>query len=303
VTALTEQEGDWINGLATRLRLIQADAASMPVEKRREYLQEEVGRNFKGVPAANHKRYIEALIARFPVGGQIVKSPPIAAPAPAVPAAVDETPEEILERLIKASAKLSDQQRTGVSRRLAEAGFNWVDQDALTLEISNELRQKLGLQDDQQPHLRRLVELLIFLVKAFYDLERTGLITLSELSPKSPLLKRSQDFRHLATRFLTGEDESIEPNVRAISGLLGSLLAAMLGGGKELGRQYIAKYSPAEIEAVVVTEGVSFFSNKKELCWDKYVALSKDIATSDLIDRWTKECLGRFVDSKANSGR
>src|ERR1700681_1212555 len=84
VTVLTEQESNWVSELAGRLRLIQADAAATTPEKRREFLQEEVARNFKPLPPANRKRFLEALLARFPVAGQIVNfSAPAAAPVAA----------------------------------------------------------------------------------------------------------------------------------------------------------------------------------------------------------------------------
>src|SRR2546423_11511651 len=72
VTVLTEQESDWVSELANRLRLIQADAVSSTPEKRREFLQEEVARHFKPVPPANRKRFLEALLARFPIAGQVM---------------------------------------------------------------------------------------------------------------------------------------------------------------------------------------------------------------------------------------
>jgi hypothetical protein len=49
-TTLTDQEDQWINECAARLRLIQADAVTLSPEKRREYLQEEMERSLKNSP-------------------------------------------------------------------------------------------------------------------------------------------------------------------------------------------------------------------------------------------------------------
>src|SRR5215475_8186716 len=102
MTVLTEQESDWVNALAGRLRLIQADAASKPAEERLGYLQEEVARNLKSVPPANQRRYLDALLARFPVRGQVPSlaavSAPVAPPPPPQPVRKEETPEETIER-------------------------------------------------------------------------------------------------------------------------------------------------------------------------------------------------------------
>ena len=302
-TVLTEQESEWLNECAGRLRLIQADAAAAPAEKRREYLQEELGRGFKNVAPANRKRFLEALLARFPVAGQLLKSAP-SQPVPPSPKPVAETPDQILERLLTAAAKLSGEKRAEISKRLSEAGFVRVDRDAPLLEISDDLRKRLGLRPDQQPQLTRVAELAVFLIEAMVLLDQNALKTMRELSPRSPLLNRSEDFRKTAARFLTAGDESLDRQWNAIRSLLGGLLAAILGGGKDFGRQFVERMSPAAIEDVIVSEGGKLFGpNKKERCWDRYKDLSEDISTPDLVDRKIRECLAAFVERMAHSNR
>ena len=284
--------------MANRLRLIQSDTASASPEARRELLGEEVTRSLKDVPTANRKRFLQALLARFPVAGEIAKSAPAALPV-AAPVRVDETPERVLERFLAVAAKLSEEKRAELAKRLSEAGLAWVDRSALVLEISDELRQKLGLQADQQPRLTRVVELAVFLVDALCRVDENALKTMRELAPRSPLLKRPEDFRRTAARFLTTENESLEPQWRTMRGLLGALLAAMLGGGKDFGKDYVERLSPAAIEDVVVSEGgggLLFGPNKKERCWDKYKDLVGDYATSDLINHRIRDCLAAFVE-------
>lgn len=304
-TTLTEQETGWINECAGRLRLIQADAATAVPEKRREYLQEEVARSLKSQPSANRKRYLEALLARFPVAGQIVKSVP-AAPAPA-PAPVAESDAEMLERFLAAAAKLPEEKRTELGKQLSETGLVWVDRDTPVLEISDELRQGLGLPAGQQPRLKRLVELSVLLVDMLQRLDQRALDTMRELSPKSPLLKRPQDFRNAAGRFLISENEPLEPHLQTMRSLLGALLAAMQGGGKDFGRQYMEQFSPTAIEDVVMGEGKGsiipgFGKSRKEHCWDKYKDLVGDY-TADLMDRRIKDCLAAFVERTIRGGR
>jgi len=284
--------------MANRLRLIQSDAASAAPKARRDLLHEEVSRSLKDIPAASRKGYLEALLARFPVAGQLAKSAPAALPV-ATPVPVDETAERVLERFLAAAAKLSEEKRAELAKRLSEAGLTWVDRSALVLEISDELRPKLGLQADQQPRLTRVVELAVFLVEALCRVDENALKAMRELAPRSPLLKRPEDFRRTAARFLTSENESLEPQWRTIRGLLGALLAAMLGGGKDFGKDYVERLSPAAIEDVVVSEGgggLLFGPNKKERCWDKYKDLVGDYATSDLINHRIRDCLAAFVE-------
>jgi len=307
VTVLTDSDNIWINQVANRLRLIQSDAASATPEARRELLNEEVARNLKDVPAANRKPYLEALLVRFPVGGQIAKPSPAVAPVAATPVPVDETPEAMLERFLTAMAKLPEEKHAEVAKRLEDAGLVRVDRNALILEVSDQLRQKLALPADQQPRLTRLVELAGFVVDALCDLDRNALKTMRELSPRCALLTRSEDFRASAARFLVGQSESLETQWQPIRALLGGLLAAIQGGGRDFGRQYVERLSPSAIEDVVVAEGDSFYSslvrNRKERCWDKYKDLAGDFATADLVDRRIKECLAQFVETIVRGGR
>src|ERR1035441_4648978 len=203
--ALTDEESGWVAEVADRLRLIQADAASGTPEQRREYLNEEIARNFKGVAPAQRKRYLEALHARFPVAGQIIRSPapaPVPTPAPA-PVPAPETFEQLMERFLKAAKELPDPKRAEVVTRLGEAGLVCAGNDKVVLEITEELRQGLGLPAGQQPRLRNLAQLCVLLMEAFQRLDQAALGTMKELAPRSSLLKRPQDFRNAAAQFLT----------------------------------------------------------------------------------------------------
>src|SRR6266513_2716210 len=120
---LSEEECHWVARLAGRLRLIQADASAAPVEKRREYLQEEIARRLKELPEANRSRYLAALLDRFPVAGRIYE--PISQPLPVAqpaPAPVPETAEQILQRFLRAIEPLPGEERRGFAKPLIDSG-------------------------------------------------------------------------------------------------------------------------------------------------------------------------------------
>jgi hypothetical protein len=295
-TILTDSEKTWINECSRRLRIVQADGATAPPEKRQEYLNEEIDQSLKAVPTADRKRYLEALMARFPIGESVTESSsPSSFSSP--PAGVTETPEQLLEQFLMVAAKLPEEKRKVVSKQLHEAGLSWIDRDASPLEISQEARLKLGLLTGQQPRLSRVVELAVFLVDEMCLLDANALKTMRELSPRSPLLKRSEDFRKTVSRYLTSDNETLDSQWQSIRGLLGGLLAATQGGCKSFGRQFVEHLSPNAIEDTVVGEGSRVFGpNKKERCWDKYKDLAGDYATPDLVDRRVKDCLAVFVE-------
>jgi hypothetical protein len=309
--ALTEEESKWVGEFAGRLRLIHADAATAGVEKRREYLQDEIGRGLKDVPEANRKRYLSALLDRFPVAGKILEAT-MRQPAPIVESKTEpipETPEQILERFVHSIQALPQEKRRNFATTLREAALIPVAEptNAAVMEVAPEVQRALGLPPDRQPRLDRLAQLAAQLIELCATLDQTALKSLNQLSARSALLKRTEDVRRSAARFLVGETDSVDPQLRAMTALLGALLAAMLGGGKEFGREYLQRFSPGAIEEGVGDGsgklGGMFGPTKKERCWDKYTDLSNDFATPDLIDRRIKECMAAFVEKTARGGR
>lgn len=299
---LTDLECSWISELAARLRLIQSDTAQADAGQRGGYLQEELERSLKNVLPANRKRFIEALLARFPVAGKVALAlaPVPALPVVAVPAAAAETPVETLERLLAIIPQLSEEKRDELARRLFNSDFARAFRNQLVMEASEESQRALGLPPGQQPRLKRMEELVILLLDVVSRLDQTALKTMEALSPRSPLVKRSEGIRRVAARFLTGEIDLIEPQVREIFSLLAALLVAPLGGGRAFGQPYVERFSPAAIEDVVTAEGGGgiggmFGGSKKERCWVRYCDLARDFATADLVDRKIRDCLASVV--------
>lgn len=299
MSALTEQESNWISGLCSRLHLIQSDIASFPPEKRREYLNEEISRGLKEVPVSSRKRYLEALLLRFPVAGQTVRQP-TSAPVPASTAPPPETFEQVFEKFLAGVQALSKDERDRVALRLNEAGVVFTVREAGGLEVPPETAAAFGLPPDEQPRPEAVVKLCLLLLETLQRMDQAALATLRELAPRSALLKRREDLRAAAGQFLARKDEALEPQLRMVSSLIGALLAAMLGGGKDFGRDFVGRLSPSAIEDVIAGEGGGsiFGRNKKERCWDKYSLLAKDYETAEIVDRRIRDCLAAFIERK-----
>lgn len=309
-TTLTDDELDRVNQCAGRLRLIQSDSATLSPERRREYLHDEISQSFKDVSPTNRKRLLEALLARFPSGGRMPAdtSPATAAAAPPAP----ETPQALLERFLKLTAEMPPQQKEAFIKRLSEAGFIPAAGKASAtvvggVEVTDAMRQRLGIQPGRDLNLQRLMEVTALLLQTLHDLDRAAMLTLKELNPKAALLNRPKGFWTTPSQYMAGDAQEIEPFFRSVQALLGGMLAAMLGGGRDFGRQFVEKYSPSGIEQVVEGEGGGSLipgigRSKTDRCWDKYKMLSKDIATPDLVDKWVKDCLGKFVEARTRIG-
>lgn len=298
-TTLTDDEMDRVNRCAGRLRLIQSDAATLASDRRREYLQDEISQSFRDVSGMNRKRLLEALMARFPSGGR-----PALEGAPAAVAPAPETPQELLDRLLKLAAGLPESEKASLGKKLSEAGLvAAADKAPGGFEVTDVMRQRLGIQPGREPNPQRLMELMALVLQTLHDLDRAAMLTLKELNPRASLLTRPKGFWGTPSQYLTGDVQEIEAFVRTVSSLLGGMLAAMLGSGRDFGRQFVEKYSPNAIEQVVEGEGGGSLipgigRSKSERCWDKYKTLSKDIATPDLVDKWVRDCLGKFVEAR-----
>ena len=304
---LTDQEDQWIHECAARLRLIQVDAVTLAPEKRREYLQEEVERSLKNAPPANRQRFLQALLHRFPVAGQVVNTAiaPAAPPSPASPPPASLTPDELLGRFLAAVPGLPADKRAGYSKRLAEAGLASAGHQAPVIDVSAELRRAIGLKPEDQVQLSRVVELAVVLADIFSRLEQTALTAMRDLAPKSSLVRRPIDFRAAVAQLLVSPDMPLEPHAKAVASLLAAMIAALLGGGRDFGRDLVEILSPMAIEQVVRDEGKGgiFGKKPKELCWEKYTELFEDYATAELVDRKLKDYLGAFAEKRVLGGR
>src|SRR5262249_25882471 len=158
--------------LVLRLRAIQGETAAAPPERRRELLQKQLASSLASVPAGQRQQYLEAALARFPVAGQIAASRNASADldeapttlVPPAPAPGPRSPEDLLNAFLSASAELPEEQRNVLARKLAEAGFAWVDRDALVLEVGEEFRKSFGLRPEEQPRLSRMMQLTLLLI-------------------------------------------------------------------------------------------------------------------------------------------
>jgi len=302
MTVLSEQEMGQVNDLASRLRRIQMDAATAPPEKRRELLQEELGRSLKGVAPASRQSHLKVLLARFPVAGQVPQAAP-AAPAAAAPAP-SPTLEELLERFLAGTAGIPDAKREEIASRLAKAGLAPAARAGVDLEVGAELREKFGLSAGQQPKSQRIVELAAQLTELCAKLDQTTFNTWSALSRSNPSARRQPDLRMAVARRLAGEGEELEQRLQAISALVGGLQVAMLKGGKEFERYYTERFAPQAIHDVVEGEGGGgLFKNKKECCWDKYCEQAKDFAAPGVIERHLNDSFVKQVENVVRANR
>jgi len=300
-TFAKDEEWNSISELCSRLKTLQADTADLAPDKRRDFLREEISRSLQGTSPANRKPFLQAVLARFPVAGQI----PASGSPPPAPAPASESFADVQERFLNAVAKLPAEKRAEVIRTLEKEGLAAPARPGAAAGLSPEVAKNLNLGPNQEPTPDQLGRLCGALLDVLQRLDQAALATLRDVAPKSPLLKKRDDIRTPTAHYLAGQTELLEAQLRHITTLSGALMAGFLGGGRDFGRQYVDRLSPPAIEDVVRSEGGSsiFGRNVKERCWDKYVLLAKDFETPEVVDRRIRDCLAAFIESKVLGNR
>src|SRR5580692_448113 len=98
-------EISWAMRVGARLQMLQASFADDDAAARTGYVEEEIERALREVPATRRAAYLEALAGRFP---SWENRAPVRAPSPLEPAApqasAEETPEALVNRLTAMAA-------------------------------------------------------------------------------------------------------------------------------------------------------------------------------------------------------
>ena len=101
------EESLWASGLASRLRLIQANFADDPSTVRQGYITEEIERALQPVAPSRRKIYLNSLAERFPAWEGVRSAPQSDVKVGVAPL----TPEELVARLVEVAPTLSPEER------------------------------------------------------------------------------------------------------------------------------------------------------------------------------------------------
>jgi hypothetical protein len=299
MTPLPEQESGWIAAVAARMLEVRSKVAAGSAEQRLDVLREELDRILEGVPAGERKARLNVLLERFPLAGQVAcASPGTAAPEPAA-GLEPVSAAELTDRLATLAGELSEDERMALGSRLAAAGLGGVDRGSLVMEVGENLARALHLPEGLQPRLTSVVQLLVLLAGMFQRIDQITMKALIELRPRGIPAALAGDFRRGVAKYLSGKGELPVAQVEATERSLAALVAAVLGCGKDFGRELADRLSPMAIRSVVQAEGGGsslFGKSTAEKCWEKYCELARDYARAELVDRKLKDVMAAFID-------
>ena len=285
----------WANGLAARLRLVQANFADDQASSRQGYIAEEVERGLKNVAPSKRKTYLAALAAQFPSWQSGTGAPSPVGQKPPAP----DTPESLLQRLVDASAELTPERKKELSRELQRAGWTVSDQSAPALELSAELQKKLGLAPGQALNLERAVKLAGALSDMVLALDQLVWALWKQLAARSAIRKEADLFK-LMGPYLTGDPEvstqqltqTLEKTRRLIAGLLGAIGRA----GSTYARNHVARFAPDVIEDWAKMER-KWSQGLEQVCWRKYVEHAKEHSSEAAIENEIQEGIAKAAEN------
>jgi len=291
---LTE-EALWASGLASRLKLLQANFADDAPATRQTYLTEEIDRAIKNVVPAKRKTYLQALAERFPAW-QAAQAAPVA-PTPEV--TPSESPSELLARFIQVMSSLSSDAKTDFLRQLQEAGL--VPRDTgggAFIELAPDAQKKVGLPPNVPINVERAVKLLVVESEALLALDQLGWTLWKQMASKSAI-RKDVEMSKLSGQYLAGDSEvstqqliqALEKTRRLIAGLMGAVGRA----GNIYAKKQVARLSPEAIEDLAKMEK-KFMDSVEVTAWRIYVRLAKEHLSEPAIENGIQEAMVKVAE-------
>jgi len=285
---------------AHRLKLIQIDFADESPDVRQGYLSEEVERALGEVVPDERREFLRSLMDWFPTWDPNVDLRPIEMPAPTQSKTdADELgdPSFLVTRLTDVAATLSDAERQAIIERLREAGLAPKTEGGWPEEAVQRLRQSLQIDRETALDPERTLELVALAADFASNLDQLVWRAWQKLGPKSSV-RSTTPLRTILKQFVTGDQAvprgQVVHDVRKLRQLIAALVAAA-GMGGQFAARYLARYSPAEIEAIVRMEGVRFLKAFEVRCWDKYKEMAAELSEA-AIENEVRESVAEFAE-------
>ena len=276
---MQSEASSWAQELAGRLCMLQTSFANDPPDTRRDFLLEEIERSLKGVVESRWAEYLGALTDRFPGPERMETGLYDSAPAPSQPA--KKTAQELAEELLDRVNELPKEIKVELADR-----FRPFDPQTLagrSLNLSPELRGKLGLTPDQPLDDERLNKLFTALLEMVVVLDNLTWNLWKTIAPKSVVRRESSDgLRRTVGRYLAGDREvatlQITQMLEKTRQLLAGLLSAIGPAGETYARHHMETFAPEKIRAAVEAASPGFLTNVEQKSWRRYLTLAGELS-------------------------
>lgn len=314
----TTERGKRVAALSQRLRVLHTELASEPLELRHEQLRDEVQRVVSGVQPHERERFLQELVAEFPVwssGGAPLPSASTTANTVMMKIEPETTdPKELAEKLAAACKGLPEAERAKIEAGLRARGI--VKQEVPTAAPVMESRGGGSMPAAETAFLKKLLGLppdatidedrasaicpigADFVIKgvegpacAFWS-QLCSSVSFNTKFPMAQILRK--DFE----RFVTGDEkmtrEVLDRDVFKLKALVAAILLAFQRAAEQYARDNAAKFAPSEIQRAVGQGGL--FGNQDARCWQMYVEMMKNVDKSS-IERRIRELTAKEIEA------
>jgi hypothetical protein len=282
-------EISWAMRVGARLQMLQASFADDDAAARTGYVEEEIERAIREVPATRRAAYLEALAERFPSWESSAPAPrPTISQTAAPQESTAETPEDLVNRLAAMAANLSNDARWSLSYRLQQAGFSISIPSGAAAseadEVPPELQKRLSIEAGRTIDRKRALRLTAVLIDLVVTMDQVSWSLWKNLAPNS-IVRRDPgatgDLKKLAGPYLLGDNEVSTTQLTQVLDktrqLIAALLAAIGATGETFARQFLSRYSPQAIKELAEAEP-GFFIGSEQKCWRKYIQVFNELS-------------------------
>jgi len=259
------------------------DFADEDAKARREYLSEEIQRVLAEVLPEQRDAFLKALMEQFPTWDQAVQldlRSKDAVDRGATDSRESRDPGFLIARLAEVASNLDAKDKRVLQEEVALAGLAppTAGGPDLPAEPLQRLKAKLQLGEKSPLDAGRLLDLAATVAELAGSLDQLVWIAWREMAPNSAI-KHGADLRRLMSRFVSGDADisrtQAAEEVEKLRKLVASLISAVKMTGRQFASQYLARFAPTEIQALVSMEGGGFMVSKDVKCWRKYVELAE----------------------------
>lgn len=289
---------------ANRLRLIRGDFADDSEQARRDYLCEEIEKALTTILPAERDGFLRRLLEQFPTGEFAAQSPTETAESDGASAAGQkrfQSTDFMIQNLLEVIPALTDEQKAIIDASLQEAGLRPGPRHDDFIDLDQELKTKFQMRGDLSLSVEELTELTKMLVEFVLKLEPLVWNTWRTLSPRSAVRPQGSLAKRMGQLLCKDADVSgdlVNEDLKVLQRLIAALTTAVSRAGGSFAKRHLAKFSPAEIGALVKMEPGGVFVSHEVKCWRKYVELAETL-NEDAIDVEIKKAIVDYVESLA----
>lgn len=292
--------------VANRLRMMQIDCAGMTPQERQAFFGDVIDKALSAVVPSERGPFLEALQSKFPAwNGQTQPTAQAAArPQEINREAPDlKNPGFVLARLLELVPMLSPDDKRAVVAELQKAGLpvGGGATAGVPEDISKFFKDTMKYPGTQRLDPARLLTLLPVMIELTCGLHQFVWTAWRTMAPNSDLRPALVSLQAAITRFAAGDPNATQDHLAKELTKLRQLTAALVAAVGETGRQFAthhcAKFSPAEIEAVVRMEGgggILRRPSEKDF-WNKYKDLFGELG-EETIDGEIRETIAKHVE-------